>query len=817
MQKICRVLKVFLASPEDVAEERSAADEVAARVNRKIGRQIGWQVDLYKWEDKTPGFGRPQELINEWVDDCGLFVGLLWKRWGQPTGKYSSGFEEEFERAKARRNERLEPEVWLFFKTVDGETLKDPGPQLEKVIKFRQSQINLRDILFDEIRDIGEWKTRLFEGLSELLLKLSDSERVAKLQETSVVPVVNAANTEIEIASGSVHLEEVPNQLKNVLSLSTRAVESGELEFSRDDAKFLQEFEIVRLYLLSATWMSRRYTGEVLGTHEMNLLYRHRKELELTTAELYQLFRTIVGSDGDLVPGWFWFSSFAPSLVKSWLLTMVNAESEGIRCSALRMLANAGIEIEKNAWGELPFHDGSAAVRERAFDYAIRVGGADALPLFDSLESHADESYAEEIREARFRLLLRLNPSKALANAITKDEYISDSELKILDSSFSTVEDSVLLKGVRNPSDRVRRLSLRELSRRGRLPLPIATEMTHDPTISVRATAFECLAKAGALSDLGELRRSLSNEVSATPANVGLSALMFGQSPQVEPDPDSIIITFYRTRVVESLLLDVDWYSVNGHLAYQALVLDHYKEFASQFRADLQDGFSRIKRESFERKEAEYGAEIWGRAAPDFDRYDESVKNWFAISLLTALATSGESRDVVLARSYLSDTDIFLRKAAQRVVCRFGTAGDLDELLRIATDTWDELRQLAARAALRVSAEPVEVAYQLIENSDSEVRKIAFEWLSNQESPETMAFFLGLLRDKNDTNRLRAVRYYARRSKRDELQQLLESYITAETYFYDVVALLDRLVYAPKPLDEMFRSHLLQKAGTPEE
>src|SRR5882724_11840967 len=102
-------LKVFLASPGDVKPERVAAEEAVTDINKQL-RSHGWQVILYMWEDVAPGFGRPQEIINASVDECAVFLGLLWERWGQQTGKYSSGFEEEFERALARRKATGEPE-----------------------------------------------------------------------------------------------------------------------------------------------------------------------------------------------------------------------------------------------------------------------------------------------------------------------------------------------------------------------------------------------------------------------------------------------------------------------------------------------------------------------------------------------------------------------------------------------------------------------------------------------------------------------------------------------------------------------------------
>jgi hypothetical protein len=60
-----RILNVFLASPNDVAEERAIAEDLVADINKTIGRRLGWNVDLNKWEDTSPGFGRPQAKITQ--------------------------------------------------------------------------------------------------------------------------------------------------------------------------------------------------------------------------------------------------------------------------------------------------------------------------------------------------------------------------------------------------------------------------------------------------------------------------------------------------------------------------------------------------------------------------------------------------------------------------------------------------------------------------------------------------------------------------------------------------------------------------------
>src|SRR6185437_3642492 len=103
------------------------AEDVAAFVNKSVANRSGWQIELHRWEDTPPSFGRPQDSINSLVDECDLFIGLLWKWWGLATGDHSSGFEEEVERAKARRKTSGVPEICLIFKDVEQGGIEDPG------------------------------------------------------------------------------------------------------------------------------------------------------------------------------------------------------------------------------------------------------------------------------------------------------------------------------------------------------------------------------------------------------------------------------------------------------------------------------------------------------------------------------------------------------------------------------------------------------------------------------------------------------------------------------------------------------------------
>jgi len=132
-----RIVKVFIASPSDLNEERTKFPDIITEVNRIKANSKKIQLEPVGWEDTLPGKGRPQKLINKDIRNCELIVMLLWKRWGSSTGKYTSGFEEEYELASSLNKRTGKPDIWLYFRSVPDSMLADPGEQLRQVLDFR--------------------------------------------------------------------------------------------------------------------------------------------------------------------------------------------------------------------------------------------------------------------------------------------------------------------------------------------------------------------------------------------------------------------------------------------------------------------------------------------------------------------------------------------------------------------------------------------------------------------------------------------------------------------------------------------------------
>ena len=91
------LLKVFLASPNDVVNEREAVRQMLNSLNKALAIPNGLYIEVVGWEtDLKAGVGDPQDLINPMVREADLFLGILGNRFGTETAHAGSGTQEEF-------------------------------------------------------------------------------------------------------------------------------------------------------------------------------------------------------------------------------------------------------------------------------------------------------------------------------------------------------------------------------------------------------------------------------------------------------------------------------------------------------------------------------------------------------------------------------------------------------------------------------------------------------------------------------------------------------------------------------------------------
>jgi tetratricopeptide (TPR) repeat protein len=227
------MIKVFIASPSDLAVERRAFKDVIDELNQGYGRGAHVTFEPLGWEDALAAVGqRSQSVINKDIDACDVFVLVMWRRWGQeaPDAKpYSSYTEEEFHRALARFEKDGKPTIFVFFKNIDAGQMADPGPQLAKVLAFRKQLEETRKVLhrgFDDEKSFGaeidKHLTAFVEGKSETI----DGDRALPIIPDSI---------QVELEK---HREETKRALTELEQLRGEAERAKrEAEQARAEAK----------------------------------------------------------------------------------------------------------------------------------------------------------------------------------------------------------------------------------------------------------------------------------------------------------------------------------------------------------------------------------------------------------------------------------------------------------------------------------------------------------------------------------------------------------------------------------------------------
>jgi hypothetical protein len=169
MARIETVLSVFVASPRDVADARKRLERVVDELNFLWSRDYGLRLELVKWETHAySDIGADaQDVLNKQLGKFDIFLGIMWKRFGEPTGRAESGTKEEFIVARSRHEQ--EPKlvrVMFYFRDATPGRLSDVDTkQLEAVNKFRREVANA-GVFYRTYKSLHEFEALVRQHLS---------------------------------------------------------------------------------------------------------------------------------------------------------------------------------------------------------------------------------------------------------------------------------------------------------------------------------------------------------------------------------------------------------------------------------------------------------------------------------------------------------------------------------------------------------------------------------------------------------------------------------------------------------------------------
>lgn len=115
-------IRIFVASPSDVADERSRLSLVINRLNKGLADHLSVVLEMKEWSAVVPNMGRGQQVIFDQipVSTWDMMIGILWNRYGMPSGgknPVESGTHEEFNAAYECWSKTGKPHI-MFYRCV---------------------------------------------------------------------------------------------------------------------------------------------------------------------------------------------------------------------------------------------------------------------------------------------------------------------------------------------------------------------------------------------------------------------------------------------------------------------------------------------------------------------------------------------------------------------------------------------------------------------------------------------------------------------------------------------------------------------------
>jgi hypothetical protein len=197
-----RKVRVFVASPSDVAGERAKVETVNTLLKR-LADHVGVHLEVVDWRHVVPNMGRPQQVIFDQLQPTtwDVFIGILWHRFGTPPGainpiiqqEYQAGTEEEFVTAYRLWEEFKKPRI-IMYRCTRSVSLDVLDPDQYKRVKDFFAQFDAthgtHPGLYQTFDTTERFEQLLADNLQELLLEYSEKERRRRVSRQTMKKIV---------------------------------------------------------------------------------------------------------------------------------------------------------------------------------------------------------------------------------------------------------------------------------------------------------------------------------------------------------------------------------------------------------------------------------------------------------------------------------------------------------------------------------------------------------------------------------------------------------------------------------------------------
>jgi len=793
-----KVIRVFISSTfEDLEEERKAAYTAIFETNPTLSTNkiVLLPVDMRHGASSEPPL---EECLKE-VTASQVLIGLIGTKYGTVDPQTGKSFSElEYDEAKKcaiptlmyfREAEYVKPE-WV-------ETDSDKKAKLEA---FKRKIDCRRDIFkfYEQLRG------NIIRDLPcEVLKKYPQPE--GKEIESPEKPAAESADE--VVLKKKARVREINQLFKSISS-------------NLSDLTQVDSHSRRRLFLLATSLFYDTELSGALETHEVQMLYCERKNMSLLRGEIFLLMKSVFADVYENKAGWFWVKSVKSRdilYLLEWLCMKERDEDISIGC--LQLLKHfwsdeTGTIIVSNVSSD------KKKVRLEALKILEELASEKCLDILEKAATDQDIDIQRGARRAKLAILARYDPSKA-ASYIEEfeNEYATGSG-----SALSEIMPKLKVDGLRklkeHKDEKIKQLAVVELAKRGELDENELDVLINDGDVQLRYWGYYTLIDKGKKFDVAEIRKNWPNQRRYMPYTPSLLGSFF---THVEVNRlNELIVKILKTYSIEGLTKSLTWLDPDSEFIYLALGLCKGREILGQVRDDLDNKFARIKDAyKAEINELKIQSEkINDQASLNkiqglIDAFDKTTiygENVFTKSALKILMEHGEQEDMRFAKQFMVCDESEIKELATKLFVNLAGENELSALVETALNNTGEIKEKAALKALAIDKEG-SVLEAFMESNNSVLIKLYFKEKLKKGKLLEKVKIEQLLLNANEDIREITVAYLmkALRKRRAKLEQILDKYLENQTYYYNTVCWLDRILYAPLKFRELYRKQLSAK------
>jgi len=228
MARTITLLKIFVASPSDLNDERNLIADIVDELNISFLNKSDIKLELVKWETHAnPGTNDySQKVINTDIsDDYDIFIGLMWSKFGTPTQEYGSGTEEEFNNAYSRyKADSASVKIMFYFKQAP---IQFDKIDIESIVSIRNFKYSLgeKGVLYWDYNTIEEFqklfRIQLTRKIQDLQLNMPKTTAIAIKEQIATV----ALDEELGLLDFIEEGEDSFNEVVEILLRMTDAID----------------------------------------------------------------------------------------------------------------------------------------------------------------------------------------------------------------------------------------------------------------------------------------------------------------------------------------------------------------------------------------------------------------------------------------------------------------------------------------------------------------------------------------------------------------------------------------------------------------